>query len=110
MEKSKRVFPRIEDPPIFNEAAFKEMQEAEVKYLIANGWFQEDVELDEWSHDKFLRDELTQGHAVNVQKHYDRIWASAKRAESGRTSSAHPNLSNRPREDPDDGTDGDRKA
>lgn len=46
------------------------MRAAENLYLAENGWTEEGPE--SWSHTELDRHGLAQGHAVNVQKQYDR--------------------------------------
>jgi len=47
------------------------MREAELVYLRETGWEEDSPE--SWSNEELQREGLYQGHAVNVQKQYDRI-------------------------------------
>jgi len=60
--------------PIHNKEAYQKLREAEKEYLLANDWIQEVPEADEWDHEGFNREAIPQGHAVNVQKQFDRIF------------------------------------
>lgn len=73
--KTVQALRRSRSSPIFNKEAHDKLVAAEKEYLLANNWVQEAPELDEWDHDGFSREALTQGHAVNVQKQFDRLFA-----------------------------------
>lgn len=62
---------------IFNAEAYAVISAAERAYLEANGWGE--AFPDKWEHDGFDRYGISQGHAVNVQKQFDRIFLAAKR-------------------------------
>jgi hypothetical protein len=47
------------------------MREAELVYLRETGW--EEVHPESWSNETLGREGLRQGHAVNVQKQWDRV-------------------------------------
>ncbi len=54
-----------------NRQAYEAMHAAELAYLQANGWFKHDVH-DSWQNGTLERFDVTQGHAVNIQKQHDR--------------------------------------
>jgi hypothetical protein len=58
-----------------NQEAYVKMLEAELAYLLENGWVLNDNGSGNrsWSNEELERSDLTQGHAVNVQKQFDRI-------------------------------------
>jgi hypothetical protein len=64
---------------MFNREAFEEMKRAEVVYLRANGWFQHEDLGDCWENEEFDRYGVTQGHAVNIQKQFDRKFSEARK-------------------------------
>ena len=72
-----KVVPTQEAPvPLWNRPAWDKLQEAETEYLLANGW--DMLAPDDWDEPigRFDRT-LSKGHAVNSQKRYDSIFASA---------------------------------
>lgn len=85
---------------IFNRTAWDMLRAVERAYLEANGWFQPVPGVDEWENEDRDRFGVSFGHAVNIQKHADRIFASALYS-SGRTSSTKPNVVVLPREEID---------
>lgn len=88
------------DDNIFNRTAWDMLRAVERVYLEANGWVQPTPDVDEWENEGRDRFGVSFGHAVNIQKHADRIFASALYT-SGRTSSKESNLSTPPREERD---------
>lgn len=59
-----------------NKEAYQKLILAENLYLLENGWSLSDRDKDLWSHDEHerKRKDVHQGHAVNIQKQYDRIY------------------------------------
>lgn len=55
-----------------NKEAYQKLFLAENTYLLENDWYQ--TGKDHWSHDEHERKDVHQGHAVNIQKQYDRIY------------------------------------
>jgi hypothetical protein len=62
----------LPDPP-FNREAYEAMDRQEREYLLANGWVQLDPTKDAWDRAALGREGCHQGHAVNIQKQYDRM-------------------------------------
>jgi len=63
---------------LWNEIAYKKMSDAEREYLQENGWSEGSE--GRWTKKDANRFDLHQGHAVNCQKQYDRIFARVRRA------------------------------
>jgi len=57
---------------VFNKAAYDTMVAAELVYIVANGWEQDESKKDSWFNEMLGRYDVTQGHAVNIQKQRDR--------------------------------------
>ncbi len=63
--------------PVFQSDAYLFIVNAEKVYLEANGWVAKNPE--SWSHKGHERYHLVQGHAVNVQKQWDRMHVLAEK-------------------------------
>ena len=69
---------------LFNREAYETLRVEERHYLLDNGWVQEAIELDEWDHEGHRRAAITQGHAVNIQKQYDRVFTQKEEPDGKR--------------------------
>ena len=69
----KRVYDGPHDP-----RPYQKLKEAELVYLRATGWVEHAPE--SWSHEGRGRRNISQGHAVNVQKQFDRGEAPIERS------------------------------
>lgn len=78
--KATRSTGRSSRSKIDGKLAYEMMQSAERVYLLVNGWYHHEDIGDCWENENFDRFDVTQGHAVNIQKQFDRImWPSPRR-------------------------------
>lgn len=86
----------------FNATAWNMLRATERVYLNENGWVQNPDGSDSWENEDLDRYGVSFGHAVNIQKQYDRLCASMVYPPgpvTGRVSSSTPNKSSPPREE-----------